>query len=101
MFVDRTMRAKKIIPCPACGKDIPAQAKACHHCGACEKSGWNADSSDGLDLPEEDFDYEKFTQEEFGQPRRRQGKERLVWVTALILLIVMAVLTGYNWLFGQ
>ncbi len=65
---------------PFCGEDVPAKAKSCPHCGACEKSGWNEDNraADGLDLPDDDFDYEKFAHEEFGTPAKLAGKQ-LVW----------------------
>ena len=54
-------RTGKPFECPVCGEDVPANAKACPECGACEKSGWSEDlASSGLDLPDEDFDYEKF-----------------------------------------
>jgi hypothetical protein len=97
------MPPPRTFECSVCGKDIPAKAKACPHCGACEKSGWNeeSDATDGLDLPDDDFDYEKFTAEEFGQSRKKRGKEWLWWVTALILLIVIAATTAYNMLFQQ
>lgn len=95
------MPANSTFPCPVCGEDVPAKAKACPSCGACDKSGWKegAGDEDGLDLPGDSFDYEKFTEEEFGQPRKRRGKEKFVWITALILVILMAILTAYNWLF--
>jgi uncharacterized membrane protein YvbJ len=78
--------------CPACGEDVPAKAKACPHCGACEKSGWNEndDGADGLDLPEEEFDYEKFKEEEFGISRKSEGK-RLLWKWTAIVLIVLFI----------
>jgi predicted nucleic acid-binding Zn ribbon protein len=95
------MPLPRTISCPVCGKAVPAQASACHHCGACDKTGWNAKATatDGLDLPDDSFDDEKFTQEEFGTPRRRKGKT-LVWrITAAILLIVTTVLIFMNALF--
>ncbi len=97
------MAQKSTFPCPACGEDVPAKAKACPHCGACEKSGWNEDESsyDGLDLPDDDFDYDKFQEEEFDKPRKRRGRELLWRITALILLILFAVITTYNLLFRQ
>jgi hypothetical protein len=76
-------------------------AKACPKCGACEKSGWNEDeaSSDGLDLPSDVFDYEKFKEEEFGEPRKATGRS-LTWkITTIVLLAVMIVLTFYSLLF--
>lgn len=37
---------------------MPPKAKACPHCGADERSGWDEDSAryDGLDLPDSAFD---------------------------------------------
>lgn len=89
--------------CPACGKDVPFNAKACPHCGACAKSGWNEEVSetDGLDLPDEDFDYDKFTAEEFGEPQKKTGKQLIWWITWVALLILVVVTTCYNMLFGQ
>lgn len=85
------MPAPKPFPCPACGENVPARAKSCPHCGACEKSGWGDDSGDGLDLPDENFDYDKFVAEEFGTPRKTGGLP-LIWkVTAIVLLIATAI----------
>ena len=81
-------------PCPVCGEDVPAKAKSCPECGACDKSGWSPDAGqDGLDLPEdeEDFDYDKFLEQEFGQPRT--GVPRLWWVVALVVLFAFLAMT--------
>ena len=90
------MAAPKTKLCPVCGKPVPVKAKACHHCGACDKSGWNEEESaaDGLDLPDEEFDYEKFKEEEFGQPRPAQGK-KLIWKITAIVLFVLVILLGF------
>jgi hypothetical protein len=87
------MASKGTFACPACGENVPAKAKACPHCGACEKSGWNEEASgtDGLDLPDDDFDYEKFTAEEFGTPRKVKGKE-LFWKIVAVVLVVSLIL---------
>ena len=55
--------------CPVCGEDVPRGALACPECGADERSGWREDAgaTDGLDLPDEEFDYGEFVQREFGQ----------------------------------
>lgn len=84
--------ARGTFECPVCGEDVPAKAKSCPHCGACEKSGWNEDarSADGLDLPDDDFDYEKFAHEEFGSPTKLAGKQVLWTVTAIVILVLIA-----------
>ena len=95
------MASSKSFPYPVCEEDVPMNAKACPECGACEKSGWNEDESsyDGLDLPNDDFDYEKFKEEEFGEPRKMAGIP-LAWkITALVLLMLFGALTFYNLLF--
>ncbi len=74
--------------CPACGEWVPRKAVACDCCGACERSGWQADSHlyDGLDLPEDDFDYDAFIDAEFGGKRHRPGINPLWWWVAVALL---------------
>jgi len=78
---------------------------ACGECGACAKSGWRADAvADGLDLPDEDFDYEAFVEREFGGGKERRIGEgrlsRLWWwaavavLAALIWMFVLSVLWG-------
>ncbi len=88
------MVATNTFPCPVCGEDVPARATACPHCGACEKSGWDEDASstDGLDLPGDDFSYEEFTAREFGTPRKLKGKE-LFWKIAAVIVIVLIILS--------
>jgi len=80
---------------------VPIKAKSCPGCGACEKSGWNKDASeaDGLDLPDEKFDYDKFVAEEFERPRKKKGKELFWWIVAVVMLVVIVVMTGYSMLF--
>lgn len=84
--------------CPVCGEWVPRGAAACDDCGACAKSGWkdDADVHDGLDLPDEDFDYDDFIEREFGGgPRRRGGptREQLWRWVGLAVFIVMVL--GY------
>jgi hypothetical protein len=61
----------------------------CPHCGADESTGWSdAACEDGLDLPDENFDYEEFTKREFGgastMPR---GLHWFWWLVALLLVV--------------
>lgn len=74
--------------CPVCGEDVPRNARACPECGADHNSGWREDAEtyDGVDLPEE-FDYEEFRHREFGgKSPRPAGISRLWWVTAIVVL---------------
>lgn len=84
--------------CPACGEWVPRGVAACDDCGACAKSGWKADANiyDGIDLPEEDFDYDDFIQREFGGSsgsRQRMSKETFWRIVAAIVLGV--IILGY------
>ncbi len=78
--------------CPACGEWVPRTASACDCCGACERSGWQPDAEiyDGLDLPEEDFDYDAFIAKEFGSETKRSMKSVWWWV-ALVLILVFVL----------
>jgi uncharacterized membrane protein YvbJ len=83
--------------CPVCGADVPAGAKSCPDCGACEKTGWSDDAaSDGLDLPDDEFDYGRFVAEEFGKGPRKSGRQMLWTVVAIVVVIAFLLL-----LFGQ
>ena len=80
--------------CPVCGEWVPRGAAACDDCGACAKSGWkkNAETYDGLDLPDEDFDYDEFVQREFGTGKPSKDKSRDTfwrWVAAIVLGVLV------------
>ena len=89
-------RKKPPAVCPVCGEDVSPNALACRECGADHNSGWKDDacSSDGLDLPDEEFDYNDFVKREFGGESRPSAIKPLWWITGIVLLIVtMAGLT--------
>ena len=75
--------------CPHCGAPVPAQAKACSECGADEQTGWSeAVEEDGLDLPDESFDYEEFSKREFdGASATSQGLHWFWWLVAVALVL--------------
>jgi hypothetical protein len=74
--------------CPHCGAEIPAKALACPECGSDEQTGWSeAAATEGLDLPEENFDYQDFVEREFsGKSPVPRGIHWGWWITAVILL---------------
>ncbi len=81
--------------CPVCGENVPRNARACHECGADEKSGWQPDAhiQDGLDLPDQEFNYQDFVREEFGGGGgSRSGKHIILGAVAAIMLIVFLIL---------
>ncbi|MHA3771668.1 zinc-ribbon domain-containing protein [Verrucomicrobiota bacterium sgz303538] len=77
--------------CPVCGEDVPRNAKACPECGADERTGWKegAMEESGLDLPDEEFDCDKFVSEEFGQGPKKTPVQWFWWLIAVILLIAL------------
>ena len=79
--------------CPSCGEWVPRKAAACDCCGACELSGWKGDAGiyDGLDLPEDDFDYDEFIANEFGEGKpKKPAIPHLWWWVAVVLVVAMA-----------
>lgn len=78
--------------CPVCGEEVPRGALACPECGADERSGWREDVVDGLDLPEEEFDYEEFVKKEFGREVKPEGTAWLWWAAAVAALLAFAAM---------
>ena len=80
--------------CPVCGEDVPPRALACPECGADHNSGWREDAAayDGVDLGEDDFNYDEFVREEFGTGTKPAGISTMWWVTAIVLLAALAAL---------
>ena len=73
--------------CPNCGAEVSPRAKACPECGADEETGWSeAAGTDGLDLPDDNFDYDDFVKREFGSPNPvPRGIHWFWWVVALVV----------------
>ena len=79
--------------CPQCGAEVPRNAKSCPECGSDEETGWSDQASyDGLDLPDENFDYDEFAEREFGAEKPiPRGIHWFWWLIALLLLIAAAI----------
>ena len=60
-------------------------------------SGWrnDADTYDGLDLPEEDFNYHNFIDKEFGSAPKPAGVKTVWWIAAIVLIVVFVVIYFY------
>ncbi len=80
--------------CPACGEDVPPRSLACPECGADHNSGWkeDADTYDGIDLPDEEFSYDDFVQKEFGSRSLPTGFSPFWWLIAVVILIALVLL---------
>ena len=55
------MSQENTFSCPNCGEEVAKKTLACPSCGSDANTGWNETSKvyDGVDLPDEDFDYEE------------------------------------------
>ena len=80
--------------CPVCGEDVPPKALACPDCGADHRSGWREDANvdDGIDLPDEEFNYDEFIKGEFGGRAKPAGIRPLWWITGIIVFVVLIAL---------
>jgi hypothetical protein len=79
------LRAPKV--CPVCGENVPRTALACPECGADHTSGWreDADTYDGVDLPDDDFNYEEFVKQRF-ESSQGPAIKTVWWITAILLV---------------
>jgi hypothetical protein len=82
--------------CPHCGALVPPRARACPECGADETTGWSERATaQGLDLPDDEFDYDEFVQREFG-PARTKPRPPLGWLWWLVaVLLLVGFLAGF------
>ena len=85
---------KKFSPprvCPVCGEDVPRKSWACPECGADERSGWKdqANIYDGLDLPDDEFDYDDFVSREFGHTTPKPAAQGIWWFAGIALLLAL------------
>jgi hypothetical protein len=83
--------------CPVCNEEVPAGASACPECGADHNSGWkeNADAYDGVNLPDDDFNYEEFVKREFGSAVKLPGLKMVWWVAGIVLIVALILMYLY------
>ncbi|HVF73079.1 MAG TPA: hypothetical protein VM940_15865 [Chthoniobacterales bacterium] len=91
--MSRTRKTQPASPevCPVCGEDVPRGSLACPECGADHNSGWRADATDGLDLPDDDFNYDEFVEREFSTSAKPTGLKAVWWITAIVLAVIFAL----------
>ncbi|MBU4285334.1 MAG: hypothetical protein KKD76_00385 [Verrucomicrobia bacterium] len=80
-----------------CGAEVPPTVRACTECGADDTTGWNEDRAvyDGLDLPDDEFDYDEYCNKEFGDAEK-PVKKRLLWLCIIGLTFVLIALILVN-----
>ena len=73
--------------CPFCDCEV----RVGKPCRGCAKKVRNDSSQDGLDLPDDDFDYDAFVAREFGKaPHQVLGIKWYWWLLAVVMLVAMA-----------
>ncbi len=85
--------------CPNCGALVPENAFACPECGADEETGWNERATvQRLGLPDDEFDYDGYIDEEFGTEKANvlkvEGISWFWWAVAIAALYLI-----FGWLF--
>ena len=84
------MRTPEI--CPNCGAEVPRNAKACPECGSDETTGWSEEAQTAsADLPEQEFDYDKFVEREFGGKKPVPEGVHWFWWAIAVLLVILFV----------
>lgn len=78
--------------CPQCGALVPARVRACPECGSDDQTGWSDHAqAQRLGIPDDEFDYEEFLKEEFGEAGRVKikppGLKWRWWLVALGLVV--------------
>ena len=80
--------------CPLCETDLSPNALSCPECGADEETGWKDEAEGGgLGIPDDDFDYDEFVENEFGDNQPGHPKP-WVFITGVILLLAI-----FKWFF--
>lgn len=83
--------------CPVCGAEVPRSALACPECGADDETGWNEAVAvyDGIDLPDEEFNYDEYVKKEFGGTEKTGNKKKTwiwLWIVGVVFVLVNIVL---------
>lgn len=97
MTQKRRTRPRTPEVCPVCNEEVPSGALACPECGADHKSGWReeADAYDGLNLPDDDFNYDDFVKQEFGSRVKPAGLKMVWWVAGILLIVALMLIYLY------
>jgi hypothetical protein len=79
--------------CPFCGSDVRVGIPCLGCAKKTKKRSWEQPpSQDGLDLPDDDFDYDDFIQREFGKlPHRRFHLPWYWWALGVCLILTLLI----------
>jgi predicted nucleic acid-binding Zn ribbon protein len=82
--------------CPNCGAEVPPKAKACPECGSDDTTGWSERAvGQRLNLPDDEFDYDEFVKDEFGEQKKEIRPRGVSWFWWLVAIIAIA---SFVWL---
>ena len=89
----KRLRSRTPEVCPVCGEEVRRDAVACAQCGADHNSGWreHADTYDGVDLPEDDFNYDDYVKQEFGSQAKPAGLRTIWWLVGIALIVAFVL----------
>jgi hypothetical protein len=85
--------------CPFCDHEVRV-GKSCKGCAKVKKTApakakrsWEQDKMyDGVDLPDDDFDYDEFVAKEFGHiPHKKVGIKWYWWLLGFVILLLFAL----------
>lgn len=82
--------------CPGCGAEVKVGSRGCPKCNNLDP--WEIEGNeefDGLDLPDDEFDYDEFVEKELGNGIPKRGLALFWWITAVILLVAFL----FAWVF--
>ena len=75
---------------------MPPKALACPECGSDYETGWSEEAdAQRLGLPDDNFDYDEFVKEEFGEEKKElppTGISPLWWIVAIVVIVLMIFL---------
>jgi hypothetical protein len=89
--------------CPFCdsevrvGESCPGCAKKAARKKPAKKSWEQPKSADGLDLPEDEFDYDDFCKREFGKASHLKTGLKWYW-WALAVIVLAGMIVGVFWM---
>lgn len=83
----------KLSACAHCGAEIQSDATFCRHCGSSDSDGWSdeADVSSFSTADNDEYDYDEFIANEFGDGSRHTTTPVLWRFVAVILLFMFFV----------
>ena len=84
--------------CPNCGSELSDSSNACPECGSCEETGWSDRArydAMGVDYDPEEFDYDQFVENEFGNAEKSRNSRQILWALVALILAFIFLLSYF------